>query len=269
MIRIMTAAALAGVLSVTAERTPAHDAAAFVDLSVIDDTGRVFTSYPAVSNAPDLLRSYVQAEHGARFRLRLHNPHAERIGVVVAVDGRNIISGQRSHLAQGEAMYVIGPHRTQIFSGWRTDANHVHAFYFTGAGDSYAGALGDYSALGTIGVAVFRERHNALQPVPEIATPPLDAPTVQPDDATGDSTQRRSREAQESDAGTGFGERQWSQSRRVTFAAAGPAVFRHILKYEWREALCRRGVIDCPQHNRLWPDIGYAPYPPGHPRPRW
>jgi hypothetical protein len=269
MYRVLFAAVFAGASIAAPNLAAAHVAQRFVELNVIDDSGRAFETFPAASEAHDLLRTYLQAEPGARYRLRLHNPHGERIGVVVAVDGRNIISGQRSELAAGEAMYVVGAHRTQVFSGWRTDADHVQAFYFTDAGDSYAGAWGDYSAMGTIAVAVFREQravHNYSQ---EDAAPERGAPATESPGAPSARAERKSRSVDEQQAGTGFGERQWSQSKRVHFIAADHAVFRHVVKYEWRSSLCRRGIAACGQGNRLWPEMGYVPYPPGHTRSRW
>jgi len=43
-----------------------------------------------------------------------------------------------------------------------------------------------------------------------------------------------------------------------------------LIKYEWRETLCRMGVISCGQTygripNRLWDGCGYAPPPPARP----
>lgn len=269
MYRIVFAAVFAGAAIAAPNLALAHVAQRFVELNVIDDSGRAFKTFPAASEAHDVLRTYLQAEPGARYRLRVHNPHGERIGVVVAVDGRNIISGKRSELAGGEAMYVIGAYRTQIFSGWRTDADHVQAFFFTDAGDSYAGAWGDYSAMGTMAVAVFRERRGVHDYANEDAAPERGAPADESSGAPSAQGERKSSGVDEQQAGTGFGERQWSRSNRVHFVAGERPVFRHVVKYEWRSSLCRRGIAACGQGNRLWPEAGYAPYPPGHTGPRW
>jgi len=268
MYRVLFAIVVASTLSVAANSAVAHSVQRFVELNVIDDTGRAFKTYPAASEAHDLARNYLEAAPGARFRLRIHNPHAERIGVVVAVDGRNIISGQRSELVIGEAMYVIDAHHTQVFSGWRTDAEHVRAFYFTDAGDSYAGAWGDYSAMGTIAVAVFREHRAVIGRAEEDSAQESNARPAE-SFAPSRTRKRKARGADESQAGTGFGEQQWSKSRRVHFVAGGPAAFRQIVKYEWRESLCRRNVTTCGSGNRMWPQIGYVPYPPGYEKPHW
>ncbi|MBA4395718.1 MAG: hypothetical protein C0407_19365, partial [Desulfobacca sp.] len=64
--------------------------------------------------------------------------------------------------------------------------------------------------------------------------------------------------------GTGFGEGQYSPSVRVEFEPEAFSAERHFLKYEWRETLCRKGIMDCRQpHNRFWDERrDYAPYPP-------
>jgi hypothetical protein len=50
----------------------------------------------------------------------------------------------------------------------------------------------------------------------------------------------------------------------VAFEAAPRASSRVFLKYEWRETLCDKGVIDCSEPaNRFWPDaLSFAPPPP-------
>src|SRR5262245_7508938 len=83
-----------------------------VSVAIVGPDGRVFQEIPV--NARDgALRSYLQAEKGARYEVRVRNATGERLGLVIAVDGRNIISGARSDLARTEPMYVIGGWDTQ------------------------------------------------------------------------------------------------------------------------------------------------------------
>ena len=69
-------------------------------------------------------------------------------------------------------------------------------------------------------------------------------------------------------AGTGFGETQTSYARMVAFKPVKKASEEVFLKYEWRETLCQKRVIECGQElpNRFWPEPeyhhGFAPYPP-------
>ncbi len=63
--------------------------------------------------------------------IRITNSTGRRVGVVVAVDGRNIISGARSELEKGEPMYILDAWDTQEYSGWRANLSEVNEFYFT------------------------------------------------------------------------------------------------------------------------------------------
>jgi hypothetical protein len=187
-----------------------------------------------------------------------------RVGVVVAVDGRNIISGQKSWLGNGERMYVLEPHAVNEYSGWRTGQDRVNRFFFTDAPDSYAAAFGDQSAMGVIAVAVYPELQRVKRP-PDLSTT---APGPRPQaDAEAKAAARG--EASQS-AGTGYGREEYSPSRRVSFEPERKAVETVLVKYEWRETLCRMNVIPCgqacgPAHNRLWDNTGYAPPPPVRP----
>src|SRR3989304_10357418 len=61
-------------------------------------------------------------------------------------------------------MYIIGPYETNTFEGWRTGMDRTNRFYFTEQSDSYAEKVfADATALGTIALAVYKEK------IPEIA----------------------------------------------------------------------------------------------------
>lgn len=218
-----------------------------VEVSIIADRGGQLREYP-VERRGDLYRAYVEAREGAEYGIRVRNRSGYRIGVVIAVDGRNIISGRRSELQPNERMYILDPHQENVFRGWRSGRDRVNRFYFTDAGDSYAAAWGDHSAMGVIAVAAYRERQ-----------------VYRHDER---AQQHRSGPQAESAPGTGYGRDEWSPSRRVEFEPERHPFSRVFLKYEWRESLCRRGVIDCRGYdrdrrpNRLWDDGGYAPPPP-------
>ena len=102
---------------------------------------------------------YVEAVKGSRYSIQVTNRSGGRIGVVIAVDGRNIISGKKSDLKRNEQMYIVGPYESNTFEGWRTGMDRTNRFYFTDASDSYAEKVfADASAMGTIALAVFREK---------------------------------------------------------------------------------------------------------------
>ena len=112
-----------------------------VEVEVVNDGGRPYPQYPLDGRrGSSVFKAYVEAVRDQKYSVRIRNRGNQRIGVVIAVDGRNIISGDRSNLRPDERMYVLGPHQQETYEGWRTGKNRVNRFYFTDAGDSYSGA---------------------------------------------------------------------------------------------------------------------------------
>jgi len=181
---------------------------------------------------------------------------------VIAVDGRNIISGKKSHLRPDERMYILPPHGSGTYEGWRTDRDTVNRFYFHRPGDSYAAAFGDTSAMGVVAVAVYREKEIRWPRSPgepgaeQCSCAPGGAPEAESAGPRAAAPQRKS-----DDAGPASGGASLARGPRGVRAETRVAE-RHFLKYEWRETLCRKAVIDCRwSKNRFWDDDGYAPYP--------
>ncbi len=223
---------------------------------VSDDRGSL-REYP-VDSSGKWERSYIEARKNERYRIRVRNTNNRRVGLVIAVDGRNIITGKRSDLQHNEAMYVLGPWETAEYTGWRTSKNRENRFFFTRARNSYAQAWGDHSAMGVIAVAAFPEKWQE--------------PRLEFDKSFGRSGSTMKRQRQNG-PGTGFGEGTWSPSHEVNFVARHRPFKKEFIKYEWKKTLCRRGIMDCyrqhpqkHQRNRFWPDEnqfnGFAPFPP-------
>jgi len=246
--------------------------ASAVDVRVVSDRKGVLSLYPVDSNGRNTYRAYLEAERGEKYGIRIANRTGRRIGVVVAVDGRNIISGKKSHLRNSERMYILGPHESAVYDGWRTARDTVNRFYFTEPGDSYADAFNDRSAMGVIAVAVYREkqlpprrssrdRESGGKMGDDRSMPGESAPAA----PLGAERKSLAPQAREESAGTGFGEESHSPSIRVKFDPERRVAERHFLKYEWRDTLCRKGILDCRySQNRFWDDdVEYAPYPPG------
>jgi hypothetical protein len=233
--------------------------AAQVSVELIDDRGRRLPVFPAASEAARIDRAYVEARPQAGYSVRVYNPTDVRIGVVIAVDGRNIISGARSELAAGEAMYVIEPRQTAVYSGWRTSADEIRRFYFSELDDSYASRIGDESAIGVVAAAVFESRREHEARVARDDGAAAAAPKAA---AEADASGRAERSSR---AGTGFGDAARSHSVRVAFMPEREPSRRIFLKYEWEEQLCLRKVKRCDDANRFWPDVesGFVPLPPG------
>lgn len=239
-----------------------------VSIEIVAPDGRSFREVP-VESRDGALRSYLQAERGARYQVRVHNASGERLGLVIAVDGRNIINGRKSELTRDEPMYVIGAWDTQDYAGWRASLDAVNEFYFTDWKESYAEAFGDRSARGVIAVAVYREVHP--EPPPPAMRPYARGEDHRAADASAAPAAEKSagRTRRDESVGTGYGERREDHVREVEFVAESTADSRHFIKYEWRETLCRKHVIECSEGNRFWDEstLGFAPPPPRRARP--
>jgi hypothetical protein len=129
--------------------------------------------------------------------------------------------------------------------------------------DSYAmRTFGDSTAMGVIAVAVYREKEHP-KPLYEqerrIYRPT--APSAE------HSAQGKAGMTMDESIGTGFGDEQYSPTIRVAFEPESTPIQKTLIKYEWREVLCRKGILSCREaRNRLWDEDAYAPFPPGYER---
>ena len=225
-----------------------------VDVQIRSDSGRILPLYPVAMQSENR-KVYVEAVKGDQYGIFVRNLLNRRVGVVIAVDGRNIISGQKSWLRNDERMYILEPYAQGEFKGWRTSLDSINRFYFTDAADSYAAAFHDETAMGVIAVAVYPEvqrQHPADLSRSSVGSARPDAPAAK---------------SEAESAGTGFGRQEHSPARVVAFEPEGAAAEKVYLKYEWRSTLCRQGIVRCepsrPPRNRLWDDGDFAPPPPG------
>lgn len=236
-----------------------------VDVRILADHGREFTKYrvyPRCQQEGNFF--YVEAMKGDRYSIQVTNKSGKRIGVVIAVDGRNIISAKKSDLKRDERMYIIGPYETNTFEGWRTGMDRTNRFYFTEQSDSYAEKVfRDASAMGTIALAVYKEKIPEIVPHSDKPSRMNESPTGVAPSPSGESRDTNKARLQKGEeAGTGFGETTYSPVRLVQFEPEHEAAERHVMKYEWRSELCRKGIIGCGPKNRFWPDDQeFAPIP--------
>ena len=142
---------------------PAATVGDCVQVEILTAKGLSLPLYPTGTSEPKK-KVYAEAVKGDEYTIVIRNLLPRRVGLVVAVDGRNIISGQKSWLRNNERMYILGPYETGQYRGWRTGGDRVNRFYFTEAPDSYAAAFGDESAMGVIAVAVYPEIERVLSP---------------------------------------------------------------------------------------------------------
>ncbi len=244
--------------------------------------GRSADLYPAPDGSG---RYYLEAREGSSYVLHLANRSAERLGVVVQVDGLNVISGARDS-GRGR-MYVLGPGQRTTVRGWRTNLDDVRRFTFVDEKASYAARSGKAnSRMGWIELEVFREKRRWTRhrrPDDRVRRPSGRS------DEAGDSSSRdesppsaaeRSADAAEAEArpqaksqaparsypGTGWGSRAHDPVVLVTFEPERSPAQRTTLRYEYRGALVALGVLPSAHrhHDRLAErdrGEGFAPPP--------
>ncbi len=236
-----------------------------VGVEIVSDNGSTFQSIPFQdfrNSGTRIVKKYLEAQKGENYGIIIRNNTSERIGVVIAADGRNIISGKRSDLGIRESMYVVNAYEHARYDGWRTTDDEVHRFFFTSPADSYSiKTFGDSSAMGVIAVAVYREKERP-QPLLEQKRKEMAPPAPSSDGAPGSRAKGMADEA----AGTGFGDSSYSPVIKVEFEPEHKPIQKTLVKYEWRKTLCMKGILRCGVEtgNRLWDDNGYAPFPPDY-----
>lgn len=257
-----------------------------VEVRIVTDDGRTLPTYP-VKTRQSLKKVYAEAVKGDHYRIEVKNRLNRRVGLVIAVDGRNIVSGEKSWLKNSERMYILEPYGSGEFSGWRSGEERINRFYFTDVPDSYAAAFGDESAMGVITVAAYPEQRRFEPPPMPMsqqsrsdllgyggknaeADKAYDSRAAAPAAPALNSLKKKAAKSERrlESAGTGYGREEYSLVRTVSFDAEKLAVETIHFKYEWRATLCRLGVVNCdlpPRRpsNRLWDNGGYAPPPPG------
>ncbi len=223
-----------------------------IDITIVGEYGQRLPLYQT-HGGYRVNKAYLQALRGQHYAIEVRNNTHKRVGFVIAVDGRNVITGRASYLKSNEKMYVLNPYQVSTIRGWRSSGNTINRFYFSDEIDSYAAAFGDHSAMGVIAVAAFNEQRPSH--------PPHNI-------ANKNGKQPQARGAANAQAGTGWGEVEHSPTRQVRFVAKSHPFAKHLIKYEWHQSLCDKGIIDCHIHqlskgrkNRLWDTDGYAPPP--------
>jgi len=256
-----------------------------VEVRIVTDDGRTLPTYPVMTKHA-LKKVYAEAVKGDHYRIEVRNRQDRRVGLVIAVDGRNIITGEKSWLKHNERMYILEPYGTGELAGWRTGQERINRFYFTDVPDSYAAAFGDESAMGVITVAAYPELRHYEPPhimsQPALSHERSNGGMGENGSATADRAEEapaapaakgmkkeaaRAERALEG-AGTGYGHEEYSPVETVAFEAEKRAVETIHFKYEWRSTLCQPGVVSCDRPprrspNRLWDNGDFAPPPPG------
>ena len=215
-------------------------------------------------------RHYLEARDGASYAVCLQNRTAERVGVVLTVDGLNAISGTRDD-GQGR-MYVLAPGGQATVRGWRTSLREVRRFTFVDEERSYAARTDQAnSRMGWIEARVFRERQRLVRHPraqedrrerPAEASPRAagadnegasPAPSEEPAPAAAES-RATAKNRGSSYPGTGWGSRAHDPVVVVSFDPEASPAECVTLRYEYRAALVALGVLPRPlaPRDRLW-----------------
>ena len=225
-------------------------------------------------------RYYFEARRGGRYAIRLANRTHQRLGIVLQVDGLNVISGEQPSRWFGSdpgRMYVLDPWDETVVQGWRTSLQEVRRFTFVDEQGSYAARAGKANAkMGWVEVAVYRERGRVArvdppmryegsrdragderaEPMAESAQPSTrraDDPPVAsaPKYGEGDAEKRAGGlDGGRSYPGTGWGQRTDDHVVVVDFEPERNPAERLTLRYEYASGLRALGIDPHPRWTR-------------------
>lgn len=215
-------------------------------------------------------KTYIEGRKGSIFSIRLKNNSSERTLFVPTVDGLSVMSGKDGSFdSQG---YILDANSSMKIDGWRLNDNEVAEFYFSTVEDSYRKRQNKGSNVGSIGVAVFRQKEKKYYYVQSVTTPirplvpynpidpfkpnyPFDDPIQTPRiycknervnsliaDSSAVNVSSSMLRSFSQDVGTGFGETKQSEVISVEFdRESNPDAVLEIF-YNSREQLSKAGV---------------------------
>ncbi len=190
-----------------------------VEIEIITDRRGSLPLLSAHSKRATLERHYIIAKHNEPYRLRVTNQSNRRVGVVIAIDGRNILSGQSSELKSYEALCVLEPYQTKYYGGWHVGRHQINGFLFNTM-DTYSGRGYSQNGMGVIALAVFNEKHQGKNGYYNVH-----------------------KGKNKKSAG--------SNGRTVHFKPGKRAHAEKIINYASHENLCQKGIVQCgPRHRK-------------------
>ena len=217
--------------------------------------------------------TYVEALAGREYAVRLTNHTGRRVAVALAVDGLNSIDAKHTSAREAQK-WILDPWQTVTLPGWQTGSGTARRFVFTTERRSYGAWLGRTADLGVVTAAFFRER------MPQEPEPMIDGSLGR--DNRSDGARERSSakseaapsapEGQDKLAATGIGRQVDHRVQRVAFDEEDTPASVVTLRYEYRDALVRLGVLSNDTGDALarrerargFSDTGFAPDPYRH-----
>lgn len=125
---------------------------ALANISVIDrTTGQTLPVYRYRGEY------WVAGNPGSKYSIAVNNRLGERVLAVMSVDGVNVMNGDNA--ATHQTGYVFNRYQRYEVAGWRKSDQEIAAFTFVASPRSYAERTGRPDNVGTIGVALFREKY--------------------------------------------------------------------------------------------------------------
>jgi hypothetical protein len=240
--------ALAATAAVTTASARTHES---FSMEVLVD-GAPLEEYAARS------RTYVEAQEGREYAIRLTNHTGRRVAVALSVDGLNTIDAKTTTARQA-SKWILGPWETVTLSGWQVGQESARRFFFTTEENSYGEWLGKTSNLGVITAAVFRERRHDPAPVYRRLDQKNEAQGAPAEAEAGGESRARpepsatSKKADADDlAATGIGRKFDHRVHRVHFEAEPSPQTVTEIRYEYRDALIRLGAL--PPTPPYWED---------------
>jgi hypothetical protein len=284
LVALAATAALAGIAGATVRPYPEVRSDFWADGTLVDVQLRVDgEAAPLYLSPKGDRRHYFEAFAGRNYSVVLRNNSPRRIGVLLTVDGLNVVNGEITRRSPNEPMYVLDPWESATIQGWRTSLNDVRRFVFVDEKRSYAERTGQANSdMGWIRVLAFREktvarifnwkneqspdlpwrdtvgeREQRSKNEPEAVAPragadKAPAPTLQRMDESSQEKSMAGLESQGSGGsypGTGWGDRRIDRVNYVNFTPERTAVDQLVFRYEYARGLVALGIY--PDRNRL------------------
>src|ERR1044072_3173818 len=174
-------------------------------------------------------RTYVEAERGAEYELRLRNSSPDRVAVALSVDGLNTIDALQTS-AWNASKWVIEPYQTITIGGWQMSSERARRFYFTTERDSYAGKLGQDGDFGVVSAVVFRGRNRRV---------PITRPSEESSSSAGAQPQLRAEASRGNDAATGIGRSVKNDVREIDMDLDSRPAAELTLRYDYSREYSR------------------------------